>query len=118
MSIDNIKNVLINFSNYDDDFEMNIIQEHDFDDLAKEIRASQWIDVEDELPDFDVPVRCLEDDCEYIGMRFYEEGLEAWYWAKLNTSHFYYGEKSKWNEFEGDDEYRPTHWQPIEPPKE
>ena len=75
----------------------------------------EWISVEDLLPEFGVPVIAgsrLFGRGEFdwwIFERYYDG--DGWLWSRLNSS-------SLSGDFECDDDYHITHWQPLpEPPK-
>jgi hypothetical protein len=83
-----------------------------------EERANVWISVEDELPPLDQPVWLFEKGRISIGFRTIFN-MDGWFWS---TTYDYadYRPSIGWDMCpECDDDYKPTHWQPLPtPPKQ
>ena len=75
---------------------------------------SEWISVDESLPELDVPVWLFCDDGIFIGCRG-EDG-DFWQWGRSYDDIWY---DEGWHTLTSDaDDYQPTHWQALpEPPK-
>lgn len=75
---------------------------------------SEWISVEDRLPDIDQVVVCLENTVTYYG-GCVDAGDEGWLWGMADSTPWYHD--GAWRaDIEIDDEYLPSHWMPLPPP--
>ncbi|MGS0941595.1 DUF551 domain-containing protein [Pseudomonas luteola] len=77
---------------------------------------SEWISVKDKLPEIGVPVWLYEPGCTpWIGWRG-EDG-EFWLWGNCYGSGYEY-QAGEWISVDLiiDDDYQPTHWQPLPDP--
>jgi hypothetical protein len=81
---------------------------------------SEWISVEDRLPEEDVPVLVVSKStgAQYIttAMIFFEDDGEnsGWVWAQLCAT--YNPNLLDKGEYEFDDDYNYTHWMPLHQP--
>lgn len=80
-------------------------------------RKGRWINVKDELPDLEQPVWMIEKDRIIIGCLCNYDGGGV-IWCLIDKLHYgEYFRKTKgypWDfDIESDDEYRPTHWEPL-----
>lgn len=75
---------------------------------------SEWISVEDRLPEPDQVVICLESPLTYYGGRV-DAGDEGWLWGRADDTPWFYD--GIWRaSIEIDDEYLPSHWMELPPP--
>lgn len=75
-----------------------------------------WISVKDRLPDENVPVWCCSDSLHpFIGGYVYVDN-EGYAWTNCYRSFYFHDGKWKADDFEWDDQYDVTHWQPLPTP--
>ena len=73
-----------------------------------------WIAVGERLPEMDVPVWLYEGGTLYIGAR--GDGEDGWLWGKCYSIPYARHDGSfDMSDCEQDDDYQPTHWQPLPP---
>lgn len=74
---------------------------------------SKWISVDEKLPDLGIPVWLFEEGRIYMGGRC--DDSEGWLWGQAYDEP--YIDNGVWkSELYVDDEYKPTHWQPLPQP--
>ena len=77
---------------------------------------SEWISVEDRLPDNDTPVlviTAINPNRIFAAMRY--EDSDGWLWGQI---HGYNCCLNNPDDYEFDDDYEYTHWQPLPEPPE
>jgi len=73
--------------------------------ISQAQQSSQWISVEDRLPEMETPVVALVGKNVYALARVdYDEG---WLWAICGC------DLSDIRDYEADDDYQPTYWMPL-----
>jgi hypothetical protein len=77
--------------------------------------VSEWKKCEDELPPFDLPVWIhLPGGQIIIGER--SNSTDGWLWGNCYGNAYFHDGAWVSNECEIDDDYEPTHWQPLPQP--
>lgn len=80
-------------------------------------RASGWVPVSERLPELDVPVWLWEPGRgAWIGER--GDVGDGWLWGNCYGSEYWNTANERWatSSNEADDDYQPTHWQPLPAP--